>query len=41
VLDVIAGRAQPLTGGDDALGNMQAIDAVYRAAGLLPRGLST
>jgi predicted dehydrogenase len=40
VLDVIAGRAQPLTGGDDALGNMRAIDAIYRAAGLMPRGLS-
>ena len=39
--DVIAGRAQPLTGGDDALGNMRAIDAIYRAAGLMPRGLST
>ena len=41
VLDVIAGRAQPLTGGDDALGNMRAIDAIYRAAGLMPRGLSS
>ncbi len=39
VLDVIAGRAKPLTGGDDALGNMRAIDAIYRAAGLKPRGL--
>ncbi len=34
VLEVIEGRAQPLTGGDDAIGNMRAIDAVYRAAGL-------
>jgi predicted dehydrogenase len=41
VLEVIAGRAQPLTGGDDAIGNMRAIDAIYRAAGLRPRGLAT
>ena len=40
VLEVIEGRAEPLTGGDDAIGNMRAIDAVYRAAGLRPRGLS-
>lgn len=40
VLEVIEGRAQPLTGGDDAVGNMRAIDAVYRAAGLRPRGLA-
>jgi predicted dehydrogenase len=40
VLEVIEGRARPLTGGDDAIGNMRAIDAVYRAAGLKPRGLS-
>jgi predicted dehydrogenase len=39
VLEVIEGRAQPLTGGDDAIGNMRAIDAIYRAAGLRPRGL--
>ena len=39
VIDVIEGRAQPLTGGDDAIGNMRAIDAIYRAAGLKPRGL--
>jgi len=39
VLDCIAGRAQPLTGGDDAINNMRAIDAIYRAAGLRPRGL--
>jgi predicted dehydrogenase len=39
VLEVIGGRAEPLTGGDDAIGNMRAIDAVYRAAGLRPRGL--
>ena len=40
VIEVIKGRAQPLTGGDDAIGNMRAIDAIYRAAGLKPRGLS-
>ena len=41
VIDVIEGRAEPLTGGDDAIGNMRAIDAIYRAAGLKPRGLSS
>lgn len=41
VLEVIEGRAAPLTGGDDAIGNMRAIDAIYRAAGLHPRGLSS
>jgi predicted dehydrogenase len=40
VIEVIEGRAKPLTGGDDAIGNMRAIDAVYRAAGLKPRGLN-
>lgn len=40
VLEVIEGRAMPLTGGDDAIGNMRAIDAIYRAAGLKPRGLA-
>jgi predicted dehydrogenase len=39
VLDCIAGRAQPLTGGDDAIHNMRGIDSIYRAAGLRPRGL--
>lgn len=39
VLEVIEGRAPPLTGGDDAIGNMRAIDAIYRAAGMRPRGL--
>jgi len=39
VLEVIAGRARPLTGGEDAVNNMRAIDAIYRAAGLRPRGL--
>jgi predicted dehydrogenase len=41
VIEVIEGRASPLTGGDDAIGNMRAIDAIYRAAGLKPRGLSS
>ena len=40
VLEVIEGRAQPLTGGEDAVNNMRAIDAVYLAAGLRPRGLA-
>jgi len=41
VIEVIEGRAQPLTGGDDAIGNMRAIDAIYRAASLKPRGLTS
>jgi predicted dehydrogenase len=41
ILEVIEGRSQPLTGGDDAIGNMRAIDAIYRAAGLRPRGLAS
>jgi predicted dehydrogenase len=41
VIQVIEGRVQPLTGGEDAIGNMRAIDAIYRAAGLNPRGLSS
>ncbi|HUQ09941.1 MAG TPA: Gfo/Idh/MocA family oxidoreductase [Steroidobacteraceae bacterium] len=40
IVEVIEGRAEPLTGGEDALGNMRAIDAVYRAAGMRPRGLA-
>jgi predicted dehydrogenase len=40
VLEVLAGRAEPLTGGDDAVGNMRALDAIYRAAGMRPRGLA-
>ncbi|KCZ87355.1 Gfo/Idh/MocA family protein [Hyphomonas johnsonii] len=39
VMDVLAGRTTALTGGTDAVGNMMAIDAIYRAAGLQPRGL--
>ena len=38
VMDVLAGRAEPLTGGEDALANMRAIDAIYRAAGMEVRG---
>ncbi|MEO8016495.1 MAG: Gfo/Idh/MocA family oxidoreductase [Pseudomonadota bacterium] len=40
VIEVIEGRAKPLTGGEDAIGNMRGIDAIYRAAGLRPRGMS-
>jgi len=38
VIDVLAGRAEPLTGGTDAAANMRVIDAIYRSAGLAPRG---
>lgn len=38
VMDVIAGRAAPLTGGADAVANMALIDAIYEAGGLKPRG---
>lgn len=38
VLDVVAGRTQPLTGGTDAVANMAMIDAIYEAGGLRPRG---
>ena len=38
VMDVLAGRTQPLTGGTDAIANMRVIDTIYRAAGLAPRG---
>ncbi len=38
MVDVIAGRAEPLTGGEDAVANMRVIDAIYRSAGLQPRG---
>jgi predicted dehydrogenase len=40
VLAVIEGRVTALTGGEDAVYNMRAVDAVYRAAGLRPRGLT-
>lgn len=33
LLDVVTGRAQPLTGGADAVGNMMVIDAIYAKAG--------
>ncbi len=33
-LEVVSGRARPLTGGSDSINNMAAIDAVYQAAGL-------
>jgi len=38
VLAVLAGATAPLTGGADAIANMAAIDAIYRAAGMQPRG---
>ncbi len=38
VTDVLAGRAQQITGGEDAVANMTAIDAIYMAAGMAPRG---
>ncbi len=37
VAAVASGQA-PLTGGADAIATMTAVDAIYRAAGLLPRG---
>lgn len=37
VLDVIHGNTAPLTGGTDALENMQLIDAIYQAGGLSVR----
>ncbi len=33
----VGGRAASITGPDDAIANMELIDAVYRAAGLEPR----
>lgn len=39
VISVLAGDAQPLTGGADAVANMAVIDAAYRAAGMQPRGM--
>ena len=38
-LDQLAGQRPLLTGGDDAVANMRAIDAIYRAAGMQPRGI--
>jgi predicted dehydrogenase len=40
VISVIEGRVMPLTGGEDGVNNMRALDAIYRAAGLRPRGLA-
>lgn len=40
LLQVLAAEARPITGGEDALANMQLIDAIYRAAGMQPRGAS-
>ena len=31
--DVLDGREKPLTGGEDAINNMQLIDGIYKAAG--------
>ena len=39
VIDVLQGGTPQITGGADAIANMQAIDAIYRAAGMLPRGV--
>ena len=38
MLRVIRGEARPITGGEDAIANMRLIDAIYRAAGMQPRG---
>lgn len=38
VVDVLEGRAAPVTGGADAVANMAVIDAVYAVAGMAPRG---
>jgi predicted dehydrogenase len=35
---IIAGTRAPLTGGADSIANMRALDAIYRATGLGPRG---
>jgi predicted dehydrogenase len=34
ILDVLDGRAEPLTGGNDAIANMRVIDAIFARAGL-------
>lgn len=39
VVACIKGETKPLTGGRDAIDQMQLIDDAYKAAGLLPRGL--
>ncbi len=38
MIDVMSGASKPLTGGSDAVANMAAIDAIYRAGGLQARG---
>lgn len=35
---VVGGSARPITGGHDAIDNMRLIDAIYRKAGMSPRG---
>ncbi len=37
VAQVVSGDCEPITGGADAIANMRVIDAMYTAAGLLPR----
>jgi len=39
VIDVLSASAPMVTGGEDAIHQMQAIDAIYTAAGMSPRGL--
>ena len=34
VIDVLHGKAEPLTGGSDAIANMRVLDSIYRRAGL-------
>lgn len=36
VADVLQGRAEPLTGGSDAVAGMQVLDEIYRLAGMRP-----
>lgn len=38
VAEVLEERAEPITGGEDAVANMQVIDSIYEAAGMRPRG---
>lgn len=37
--DCLQGKSMPLTGGKDAINNMQLLDQIYQQAGLLSRGL--
>lgn len=39
-LKCLAGEAEPLLPPADGVANMQAIDTIYRAAGMVPRGMS-